>query len=1311
MKIDMNGQTAETRPTDRERRTPLRRTRSQARLETLERRTLLAADLTIGSGNNLVFNSDLATVNNVDVSFSGNSYVISDPATTITVSNGGTGVTVTGDGTPTVTITNLSSSPSASLTFNLFDGTTANPNTLDLHSNNDPVTVTNVSGTGVVTIGDGVTGTSGISKAVEVDSSPSVGTITRLVVDDATATSPGRNATLTTTQDPSSLQDSGLITGFAPADITYSLETTLQQITLDGGDAADTLAVDFGGPGGNPIPQSQVPGVIFNGGAGDNTLNLQGSLVNGGLDDEDYTPSGPGAGEIEFQFSFGSGASVPIGVDFSGLTTINDSTPINTVDLHPLASTNITDGPLLGTSQSMTVADGSGSATPAFAPINLTNKTIVDVDLGVGPNVVNLNNPTASDGLTNLNIASDASSQGDTVNVTATPGSASSTISVLTTVTTLGANNVVNVLITGLAQDPFSSTTFTANGAGSNSTLNVDAAGTEPVNLTTTQVSIGAQTFNYSSFQTIDLSNITDHINSITPTTLNATEGTALTDVVVASFTNAAIYVGPQHFVVTIDWGDGTTSAGTVVPTGSGAYNIVGSHTYTAYGTFTVRTVVDTTTGNGGSGTVGDVTVNSQSFVNTATAATNGTANVADANVLTPVDTTNTVVQGVSFTGTAATFTDAYTGEPTSNFTATINWGDGTTSSGTVGSPSPGVYTVTGTHVFNTPGRFAGTVTLSDVEPGTATATANSVFIVVPALVVTNTNDDGRGSLRSAINFANQFGGGTITFAVPSAGPNVLHLLSPLPTITSTTTIDDTIQSPYSQVPPAPFVIDGSLVSFGSNPSVTAAPYPALLDVNAPGSIVKGLTFQGSQGVGLVLDSNSGGSLIAGNFIGTDPSGATTSAAMGNKLGGLLIVSAGNTIQGNVISGNGGAGNPTPGNPDSLVGFGVGFFGSTASGNMLLNNEIGTNAQGTQALPNFDGVDIDGASGNTIAGNIIAGNNGVGVYLYGGTTGTTLIGNKIGIADAAHTLGNQTGVVIADSSGNRIGGFSSDTSNIVAGNTTSGVVIFNTGFQGGTDATNNVVAFSYIIANGQNGVYILNASGNQVGVSTSGVASGPGSPNGVAAGGNLIQDNGFSGVDIAVDAVPGSGGVVPSGASSIGNAVINNIIKGSGHDGIYLFNAANNLIGVGTNGVVSGNTIQGSGFSGVFLDGPASSQNRVAGNSILQSSLYGILINNGTQNLIGGTGVAGNLILGNRGGAFQVLRNNVPPNFGGLAGNHFLGSARGSQRGPVQTRMRARGASGLRTRSGAHALKVSHLSIRSAGHHPAGPLHHLAKKG
>ncbi|MHC5537981.1 hypothetical protein ACYOEI_07085, partial [Singulisphaera rosea] len=417
MKIDMNGQTAEPRPTERERPTSSRRTRSQARLETLERRTLLAADITIGSGNNLVFNSDLAVVNNVDVSFSGNSYVISDPSTTISVTNLGGGVTVAGDGTPTVTITNLSSTPSASLTFNLFTGTPANPNTIDLHSNNDPVDIVNIAGTGIVTIGDGVNGTSGIAQAVNVDSSTSVGTVTQLVVDDSTTTSPGRNATLTSAQNPSTLQANGLITGFSPADITYSLDNTLQLVTLDGGAAADALTVDFGGAGGNPIPQSQVPGVVFNGGAGSNTLNIQGSLVNGGIDDEDYTPSGPGAGEIGFQFSFGSGPTVPIGIDFSGLASINDSTPIFTTDLHPFASTDITDGPLLGSAQSMTVSDGSGSSPSAFAPINLANKQTVNVNLGVGPNTVNLNSPTASAGLVALNVASDTSSQGDTVNV------------------------------------------------------------------------------------------------------------------------------------------------------------------------------------------------------------------------------------------------------------------------------------------------------------------------------------------------------------------------------------------------------------------------------------------------------------------------------------------------------------------------------------------------------------------------------------------------------------------------------------------------------------------------------------------------------------------------------------------------------------------------------------------------------------------------------------------------------------------------------------------------------------------------------
>src|SRR5215831_13761606 len=55
---------------------------------------------------------------------------------------------------------------------------------------------------------------------------------------------------------------------------------------------------------------------------------------------------------------------------------------------------------------------------------------------------------------------------------------------------------------------------------------------------------------------------------------------------------------------------------------------------------------------------------------------------------------------------------------------------------------------------------------------------------------VTNTNDNGTGSLRQAISDANSMGGGTIQFNIPGAGVHTISPLTVLPTITQTVTID-----------------------------------------------------------------------------------------------------------------------------------------------------------------------------------------------------------------------------------------------------------------------------------------------------------------------------------------------------------------------------------------------------------------------------------------------------------------------------------------------------------------------------------------
>ena len=67
-------------------------------------------------------------------------------------------------------------------------------------------------------------------------------------------------------------------------------------------------------------------------------------------------------------------------------------------------------------------------------------------------------------------------------------------------------------------------------------------------------------------------------------------------------------------------------------------------------------------------------------------------------------------------------------GRPVGALTTTINWGDGTTSDGTVtgtaATPTTvnGLYTVSGNHRYRRPGVYVGTVTVT--APGTAPATA-----------------------------------------------------------------------------------------------------------------------------------------------------------------------------------------------------------------------------------------------------------------------------------------------------------------------------------------------------------------------------------------------------------------------------------------------------------------------------------------------------------------------------------------------------------------------------------------------------------
>jgi hypothetical protein len=96
----------------------------------------------------------------------------------------------------------------------------------------------------------------------------------------------------------------------------------------------------------------------------------------------------------------------------------------------------------------------------------------------------------------------------------------------------------------------------------------------------------------------------------------------------------------------------------------------------------------------------------------------------------------------LAFTGPVATFTDANPSAQAGDFTATIQWGDGKTSQGTIAANGNGGFSVSGSHTFGPAGSYAVSVRITD--KGGATTTAQGTATVtdsIPALTVTLTQN------------------------------------------------------------------------------------------------------------------------------------------------------------------------------------------------------------------------------------------------------------------------------------------------------------------------------------------------------------------------------------------------------------------------------------------------------------------------------------------------------------------------------------------------------------------------------------------
>ncbi len=346
-----------------------------------------------------------------------------------------------------------------------------------------------------------------------------------------------------------------------------------------------------------------------------------------------------------------------------------------------------------------------------------------------------------------------------------------------------------------------------------------------------------------------------------------------------------------------------------------------------------------------------------------------------------------------------------------------------------------------------------------------------SFFLLGPALrpavseaatiAVTGTGDtvavDSVVTLREAINSIN--GGAninadvvavgaygtsdTIHFAIPGAG---VHTIQPTSAFIVTKPV---VINGYSQAgSSANTLAVGSnavlLIEIdGTNAGILGAGEPnggpgvaGLLEIDGGTSTVRGLVInraQGGNSAGLAVRGT--GNTVAGNFIGTDPTGTIGRSNACQSLG---VASSGNTIGGldpgdrNTIAATAGCGgNLVLGGPDNVV----------------ENNYIGTNAAGTAVLGGSGGVVID-SSGNTVGGttvaqrNIISGNESVGVNIFADFSfGNVVAGNFIGTdASGAVALPNGIGVQLSGGAhDNTIGGTAAGAGNTIAFSVTGGV--------------------------------------------------------------------------------------------------------------------------------------------------------------------------------------------------------------------------------------------------------------------------------
>jgi hypothetical protein len=577
-----------------------------------------------------------------------------------------------------------------------------------------------------------------------------------------------------------------------------------------------------------------------------------------------------------------------------------------------------------------------------------------------------------------------------------------------------------------------------------------------------------------------------------------------------------------------------------------------------------------------------------------------------------------------------------------------------------------------------------------------------------PSGVVTNTNDGGSGSLRTAIYYAFDRSTDavpvptTVTFHIPTSDPNynaatgvfTIRPTASIPALGSGTTIDGSSQAAFAgdtNLLGPEIMLDGSKFALLQGP---LGIYAHGLILRAANCVVKGLTIanfnlsgielsyvfdpNGTAATGNVIggttasarnvisgnaqygmvahDAATSGNVIAGNYVGIDQAGT---APQPNGIAGVVIHGGahGNTVGGTVP----GAGNVISGN----VYHGVYIGDAGTNANVVQGNFIGTNASGIGSVPNLTGLEITlGAHSNVIgtpgAGNVISGNDAQGIIIGGTGTAQNLVqGNSIGVdATGAAALSNgSAGVSIyGDAQSNTIGGLAPSAGNVISGNFYQGVTL------DGANTSLNLVQGNIIGLNKNGTIALPNGS---AGMSVYGGAH-DNTIGGTAIGArNVISGNTYQG--LTIDGAGTNANVIQG--NTIGLSVSGGTVA-NGSQGVALFaGAQSNLIGGSAPG--ASNIVSGSTYDGIAMYDATTLRNTVSQNAIFANNFAGMSLSGGANNSqpapglsaavlgapgnTGGTDVGGTLMSSAANTVFRIEFFANPP--GNDEGQIFVGSA------------------------------------------------------